>query len=188
VKLLKTLILLALLAASCASVKIPEKIAPEFKGVDAKVLPYYNEYLRLAKKQGIMFLMGASVGIKDINVGRVIGVCHYGAGWREVDLDRYFLEKSENTQKEALVFHELTHCLCTRIGHDYGPDKHYKESDDALGGAKEPIMCAAPKEETGYYSDGCPITIMYPEVLSKECMDQHYDDYVKEMFVNCNPW
>lgn len=174
--------------AACANMEIKPKLTPEFKGIDPKIKSYYDEYVQLAKIQNIVFLMNVTIGVKDIKSDKIIGVCHYGLGFREIDIDRKFWERAGELQREALVFHELTHCICSRHEHDYADGKIYPEADLNKFLVYATKMCVEPGSQKGYYDDGCPLSLMHPTVLDSTCMSLHYPEYIKEMFDRCLPW
>lgn len=158
------------------------KLAPEYKGVNPILTPFVNEFKEIAAKQGITFKNEVSVGFKRLN-GSTVGLTSYGPGnaWREIDIDPQYFDQISLTHRITLLRHELIHAYCDR-GHDFGPiGIKYPEYETWKDG-KEPIE--------GRYTDGsgCPLTIMYPAVLSDFCMTIHYNDYLTEMFLRCKPY
>lgn len=161
---------------SCATTKAKIKIVPEYKGIDERVQHYYDEYIFLAKQNGIVFHNPVTIGLKNLDGTDAIGLCHYGLGFREIDIDEHFWLKRESLEKQALIYHELTHCLCSREEHDYAKGKLYSET-----GSKR-------DDDKGYFDDGCPISIMTPNLAPAFCVSVHWTEYVKEMFDRCAPW
>jgi hypothetical protein len=170
---------------SCGSVNLG-KLRPEYEGVDPRVQPLVDEYKALAKMNGIRFYNKVSIGFKKINRGNTVGVCNYGSFFREIDVDIDFWLNSTNMSRLALVFHELSHCYCTRK-HDYGKDKNYPET--ALERLERALIWKVQGgEKPGYWDDGCPKSLMYPVIPDDECLMKHYQEYVLEMFDRCKPW
>lgn len=145
------------------------RLTPEYKDIDFEIAPYVNEYMDLAKTMGIEFKNKVTIGFKDINKGAIIGECHFGLALREIDIDKTWWKYATPTSRFTLIFHELAHCYCGRI-HDYGPGKEYVD------------------EWEGRLEDGCPQSIMYPKIISDECMESHYEDYIIEAFDRCKPY
>lgn len=174
-KILVKAILLIILLCSCCKPHI--KIRPEYKGVDPILGSLVDEYIDLANQNGIVFDNKVTIGFKDIGNGTIVGLCTFGGWFREIDIDKDYWNKTGSLSHLVLVWHELTHCYCSRI-HDYGEGKIYSNKEWIFGTRDAP----------GYYSDGCPITIMYPQVLDDTCTESHYSDYIKEMFDRCIPY
>lgn len=180
------LILLALLTlglvGSCSGIK--PKLRPEYSGVDTRLQPLVNEYLQLSAENNIHFKHKVSVGMKPIDDDKAVGVCNYGSYFREIDIDSDYWDAITPTTQKAILFHELTHCYCTRP-HDYGNGQEYKSKgllERVLG-----VFKSTP-ENTGFYPDQCPTSIMYPVVIPDRCMIAHEQEYIKEMFNHCRPW
>lgn len=99
----------------------------------------------------------------DLKEG-IAGVCHYfriGSGpirWGYVEIDREYWGVISEFQKINLIFHELGHCV---LGRDHVP----------FGNS---VMM-------------CPTSMMYDTVLSTQCMENNYQQYLQEMFPNF-PW
>jgi len=177
--ILLRLVFIGLLMYSCVSTKTVDRVkkAPEYVGVDPRVLRFVKEYKELAKVKGIYFQKEVTIGFKKINSETIVGETTYGSGWREIELDTNYWENSNDIEKYGLIFHELTHAYCGRL-HTYGDNIDYKESNEEHKSL-----------ETGYYKeDGCPLSILFPYVLKNSCIKTHYKDYFSEMFDNCKPY
>lgn len=166
------------------------KKAPEYKNIDPKLEELLKSYKEEATKRGIKFTKPLTMGFKDIDDGNVVGLCTYGDDWREIDVDKKFWKKSNALTRKTLIYHELTHCLCTR-GHDFGKDANYPE------GVMAKILNDIPQHfrfymlydpPPGYYDDGCPYSIMHPVVIDNQCMKDHKKEYAEEMWQRCKPW
>lgn len=176
---------LALFTSSCSTFYPEQKFSPIYQGVDARAQYLVDQWMELSKQRGLVFNTKITVGFKKIS-GSAIGICTYGSGWREIDLDIDFWNNSGSTQRLAVVFHELTHCYCTRK-HDYDNGTLYPETETArIAQARAWVINGG--ERPGRFEDGCPTSIMYPIVLDKDCAWQHYAYYVDEMFNRCEPF
>ncbi len=161
----------------CYTLKIDHpKKAPEFVGVASEVVPYVNEWLSLAKEKGLVFHHEITVGFKDIKEDKVIGQCNYGSYFREIDLNKAYWNKLSKMTKMILLFHELSHCYCNRR-HDFNDGEKYDESEDRKYSREE-----------GFFSDGCPISIMHPFIMEDDCAMSHYSEYVQEMLQRCKEY
>lgn len=181
---------IALTLVRCSSIG---KLTPEYKGVDPKVKDLVDEYKDLAKVQGITFKREVTVGFKDID-NDVIGICNYGENWREIDLDRSFWQQSSNITHLALLFHELDHCKCNRDhdyrGKDYPSPKEIDKQTRDYPSLKEINKQVGEVKlgDFGYYPDKCPKSMMYPYILDDNCTLAHFNDYIEELFENCEPY
>lgn len=105
---------------------------------------------------------GASVAAVPIAFSKleptIAGVCHYlkvGNGpieWGYIEIDQEYWKEISEKQKIDLIFHELGHCV---LGRDH---------------------------VTPNGVEWCPKSFMNPSVMSDYCLENHYDDYIKEMF------
>lgn len=171
--------------------KITEhRTAPKYSGIDKNALPLYKEFIDLASTNNVNFTEKITVGFTKINAGKIIGITWYGENFTEIDLDKKVWDNSSEISKKSLFFHELGHALCRR-NHNYGINKNYPEAssfgefvDNFLG--EWPFNILPP----GRYPDGCPISIMFPHILTDKCMETHEEEYVDEMFDKdlCDPF
>lgn len=168
-------IALLVVLVSCCTINLTHtsKRAPEYKGVDPKAAPYVDMWLELAKQHGLKFNHTATVGFKDINWGRAIGLTNYGPNFREIDLDTQYWSRATTTTKTILVWHESCHAYCDR-DHDYDKDRPYKKDEEPVG--------------PGYFKDRCPVSIMTPQITSDTCFNTHYKAYVEDMLSRCDEW
>lgn len=182
--LMVELLFLSLLSVSYRSNKndFPkEKTKPSYTGVDPAMRKYVNEYIELAHQHNINFTKTVTVGFTHLH-NNIIGLTTYQPTFREIDVDRVFWIISSNLSRKMLLFHELTHAYCTR-GHDWGFGIPY--TYQSMGWyIKDGRMLLAP----GYYSDGCPLSIMNPLLVNNTCAKRHYSDYINEMFQRCIPY
>lgn len=152
---------------------------PRYFSVDPQIKPFVQQYMQLAKERGIKFNHNVNIGFRSINRGQVAGQCHYGLFFREIDVDTKYWDYFSDISATALLYHELSHCYCGR-SHDYGQNKEY--GDDADKARKNP------KISDGFFVDGCPKSLMFPEIVSDSCFMIHYGEYVDEMFKDCEPY
>lgn len=184
----KLLCVITGLFVSCFSCStMPVKKHPDYKGVDKRAVQIVNEYLDLAKANGITFSNKVTVGYTAIEQEDVVGICNYGDKWREIDVDQSYWAGTSDARKHTLLFHELTHCYCTR-DHDWGDGKK-KYPQKAADRVKEALEWQKKGgDRPGYWDDGCPTSLMYPDVVDELCYWYHKDEYLKEMFNRCVPW
>lgn len=153
------------------------KWSPEYDGVDPRLQKYVDEYKKLAAIQGIKFKKNVTIGFKKINSDIVVGLCTYGNKWREIDIDINYWNSITSISKVVLMYHEASHCYCGRV-HDYDDNKLYPEAKDTRN----------MKQKSGMYDDSCPLSLLYPIVVSDDCFKTHYNNYIKEMFLRCKPF
>lgn len=177
-------VIITLFSFACGQPEIKKQ--PDYKGVDKRAQKIHDEFVGLAKKQGVKFDKPVTIGFMHIKRDDVAGQCTMSNKFREVDIDEGYWDHSTDIRKRVLLYHELGHCYCYR-SHDYGKDNNYPEDpakriSDAIDYY---LGLSLPK---GYYSDGCPFSIMYPSVIQDECYVFHYKEYVAEVFDRCIPW
>ena len=153
-----------------------------------------DEFKKLSAQKDIRFTKTVTIGFTKIYRKTVIGLCHYGTDFREIDLDSTYWKNSTWMSKISLLYHELSHCYCKR-DHDFGNGEKYVEpanfdvrkivnpTKPFYSGDFCPVELAA-----GFLEDGCAKSIMYPVLISDNCFIKHYDYYVKEMFNRCTPY
>lgn len=168
----------------------PRKTA-HYTGIDPKVFPIMVKYALLARKHDIAFRRDISVGFTDIGDGPTVGICFYGKNFREIEIDNKEWNTSSEITREQLLFHELTHCLCGRDHSFINKDGDLQEYpsvgfEEFLTNitTKWPFYLPLP----GRYVDGCPTSYMFPHVLHDQCVIRHKEEYLEEMFYECEPW
>ena len=80
------------------------------------------------------------------------GICS-GRGVIKINKELWF-DITSDAKKEALIFHELGHCL---LGRDHVDD---------------------------LFDDGCPISLMHPILISEYCYEKHKEDLQYELIRN----
>jgi len=112
-----------------------------------QVLKFEGYYKVSTKEIEIVF----TNSLDHIHVKNSIGVCFYGP--RRIELLKPFWDIASEKVREALVFHELGHCLLNL--------EHRNEN----------------------YADGCAKSFMRSETSNREeCYDKHYEEMVKELW------
>lgn len=164
---------------SCSTMNIGGRPLPIYKGVDPEAQKYEDAWLELANGKGIKFDKTVTIGFKDIGRNYVVGACNYGLWFREIDLDSKYWSYFSEIGKMVLVWHESTHCYCNRE-HDYSKNKEYGEDGDK---ARKDLS-----KSDGFYSDKCPKSIMFPEIVNDLCFEMHQGEYISEMFQRCEPY
>lgn len=71
---------------------------------------------------------------------------------RLIVIDKTHWKRLSYKVRQLLLYHELAHCLLNK------------------------------KHDERFRLDGCPLSIMYPTILSEYCAEEHYADYLLELF------
>lgn len=166
------------------------KTSPVHVGIDTEILAFEISYVGDAASHGIKFKKPVTMGFSEIKwkkgKGTVVGLCTYGKNFREIDIDpKYWAESSWET-KRTLIYHEMTHCLCGRY-HTW-KDGTYPEADSDMELMRDMGPKPFYKRPPGFLDDECAASIMYPYVLSDECIAKHWPYYDSEMFEGCKPY
>lgn len=136
------------------------------KGWPAEVDGYVRSFVTLGDQHGnpptpqsiqaltVEFLDEAHMPTSDD--GRIIGYCQGLQNGLEnhVSLDQEWWAESDDFQRQALVFHELGHCLMLMV--------HRGKWIPA---------------------ENRPSSLMYPFIVASQAYQDHYDDYNAELFV-----
>jgi hypothetical protein len=172
--------LMILVACTTITVISERRFIPKHRGVDPEIAVYLDDWLKIGRSYGFKFKNQVTAGFNDLSSDHgTVGMSHYGVGFREIDIDpKYWLWASE-LQRTALIWHEAGHSYCGRREHEYGKGKIYKVKGLGIND---------PDQKDGYFSDGCPKTVMFPVVVDDSCMVAHYQDYLQEMFKNCQEY
>lgn len=124
------------LISSCSS---PQPKARE-------LLPYIRTFERVTG----MSAWGVKVSFGELPPG-VVGLCHYEDSERSIEISTKYWPKLSEYSREALLLHELGHCVLNL------------EHSDKLR------------------SDNCPKSLMFPSLLPDECYLKHRPDYIREL-------
>jgi hypothetical protein len=171
----KPLILLMFLTtcASNKSFKNPTDMAP---GIDTAFNPYVDNFKRIVSPHyNKKAYKTMRMQFEDLE-GMTAGIC-----WKlpddngdvevSVQIDRKVWARASEGRRDALIMHELGHCLCN-LGH-----QHFE------GAYKEETFPFS--EKLGYLEDGCPVTVMHPNLMTGECFEAHKSLYEYELKLRC---
>lgn len=175
-KLVINIIVLAYLLVSCASIKKPIRIK-NTNPAGEEIVKYTKDFENIVKKA----IPKSQIDTVDIVMGDIegpaVGVCTYTFPRTRITLDRTYWKTASELDRESLMLHELTHCVCS-VGHVFftgtypeKPSKPMFSSDYLLN---------------GYLEDGCPSTIMYPYTLDEGCYKKHREHYRFEIRLQCH--
>lgn len=167
---------LGFLTCCCTIIVTDLSFVPKKSGIDPKAKPYVDKWMNLAKEKGLIFDHNVSVNFENIDKDSIVGICHYGLGFREITLDNKYWNTYSDTKKFMLVLHESGHCNCNRV-HGW-TENHIYEND---GGYLHP-------GKDGFFKDGCPITVMFPYNVEDFCYKAHYSEYIKDMLDKCKAY
>jgi hypothetical protein len=187
---LHTLVAFIVAVSQMRTHEYPTKDHPSFgpKIENRQLQIITGNFFKLSDRNNIHFDKNVTIGFSTITKERVIGLCSYRPGFREIDLDSTYWQNATWTTKVALVFHEMTHCYCGR-NHDFGNGTMYP--DGSLQFLLQHFLQRqpfTPLRPPGYLNDNCPQSIMHPIIMTDTCFQKHYSYYVHEMFVRCQPY
>jgi hypothetical protein len=106
----------------------------------------------------------------------IVGLCWYNENPRRIQLDAKSWKSYDYAKKEALILHELGHCVCN-LGH-----VHFMGIYDTKSKAPER---SEDRLNSGFLEDGCPTSLMHPIVLNSECYTKHRAHYRYELHLRC---
>jgi hypothetical protein len=192
---MKRLILLSFLFAlgSCVApsqhgdLKPKEKPEHSIEITDPEIKVISDSYFDISKRFNLGFSRKVSIGFTKIPKDNVIGLCTFGKDFREIDLDADFWNRASWPSKVALLYHEMTHCYCTRE-HDFDGGTMYPDGSLRYILDRFTRNMPSPLKPEGYLDDGCPKSIMHPIIVDNYCFNKHYGYYIEEMFNRCDPW
>lgn len=118
--------------------------------------PTFNEYIESFESYHKASVMDIPIGFSDLEP-KIAGVCYrtiYNGTMHPnyILIDRKYWPTMSEYQKTNLIFHELGHCALNR--------EHVTPDGVSL----------------------CPKSFMDPTIMSTDCLVQHFEDYIKEMF------
>lgn len=110
-------LLLAILIhnAACGEYK-PVRVA----GFEEEVNAFMVEATNRGKTYDISGLVIELVESPDANKPSIIGMCYFGS--RRIVIKQSYWEKVGPLEREALIFHELGHCIQEKQGHSSCPN------------------------------------------------------------------
>lgn len=172
------LLLFLLFFMACASIDYNAEMSKEFEKVDPEFSLYVQDFIGLTSPYyQEAALSGLSLGKKRLNSKSAIGICKIFTtnGGPEILVDKDFWAIANESEREALVLHELGHCLCgldhQHFEGSYGDESVPRKVSDRL--------------KKGYLEDGCPNSLMHPIVISPSCYSKHRDHYRFELRLRC---
>lgn len=180
---IKYFLALSLLFSCSVHKPSPDRDPPS--GVHPVLQQYLDDYLSLSGNPMVLKrAQDLHVGFKPLP-GNTVGLCRSWphTEYMEIEISPSFWRTTTPSRREALMFHEFTHCLCERDhNHAHGvytiEDKNYRFMESS--GFDTP--------EKGYFHDQCPTSIMHPALVNTICYQLHKDHYLMEMFQKClNP-
>jgi hypothetical protein len=173
------LLLLLMFLVACAALTKEKDLNQDFNGVHPDLAPYLADFLELVGPDyNDSALSGLSMAIKPLNEGDVVGLCKRFTvnGGAEILVDSTFWDLNTQEKKEVLIFHELGHCLCW-LGHEHF-EGDYSKGENAPKDKKA-------RHKKGFLEDGCPVTVMHPNVMPTSCYERHKEHYRWELRLRC---
>jgi len=174
------ILLLLLFFMACGTINMDAPLDKEFQGIPNEFEPYVQDFTELIDPYyNKNVLKSLSVGKKELRDGDAVGICKIYTldGGPEIILDSLFWQNSSPERREALMFHELGHCLCA-LDHAHFEGK-YSDKDHSSNHKQEDYA------ENGYLEDSCPVTVMHPTILNTECYVKHRLHYRNELRIRC---
>ena len=180
------LLITILLAYSCS--KLSYRLSPRHDDFSKEFISLKQEFIYESKgKITEKDFEGLTMGLIDYPKGStVVGTCWPMMYFTEIDISREDWKahptrvsgtRSRNSLwKKELVYHEFAHCLMSR---------NHSERTISSGfvGTMERIAFDigwwTPK---GRLKDGCPASLMNPNMVGPSCFGRHYDYYIAELF------
>ena len=159
----KLLLLLTILSlTACGGGQIRPTLSSESKvdkklQIDKALQKYVNGFISVGKKYDREIIIDSLIlhfvddlGKNKKTGNKTIGMCHYGDIPR-ISIAKNAFDNFDKWEREALLFHELGHCILGR-GH---------------------IM--------EQFADGTPKSIMYPILIKSDIYESRYNHYMREL-------
>ena len=131
-----------------------------FKVQDKHMVPYiekFTEEMDVEKddvdKFSVSFL---TLPVNEEKKTKILGICNPLTRSITIDPTFWYSMFEPKIRRTALIYHELTHCVCEQYVHD------------------DMIM-----------DDGCPTTIMNTKLPISKCLRKYWDEYVEELQERC---
>lgn len=155
--LLLTLIFLYILAG-CGEVTAKDMAWVEPNKFNFPSDPYFDVYKRSWEKDTGLSV-GSSIVFEDLGAGTTLALCRYfksNPQARAIFIDKNKWYTLTDAQKEVLIYHEIGHCDLQQFVH-----------------------------RNDWMIDGCPYTIMRPEIFTPweiiHCYTKHKKHYIREL-------
>lgn len=180
------LFLLTFYIAILMSILIPDlrdKVLRRFKGKDQDLKPYVDMVAKRLNIQNHPRLKALTLGFVSDRPedSDTIGQCFYarypGLG-PEIEIYYPTWAYRNETGREELILHEIGHCVCWIIHTWEGG--FYGTSKDEVPPSKTEDMEAA-----GYFTDGCPKSVIHPTVSGNYCFNKRKNYYYEEISRRC---
>jgi hypothetical protein len=148
--------------------------------IDPEFMDFVNDFVIRSEGQiGNAHVRKLSMQFANLE-GSTIGVCYWQRPWEpyiRVEIDRAYWHTEDVFHQWSLIFHELGHCLCNRE-HTLNPRSWVVQWLDSLN---------IRHQRHWTFPDGCPRSVMNPTDFSSECVAQHQEEYIREIFSGCQP-
>lgn len=171
---IKNCLILALLFSlnACASFYQPKtEVDPDFK-------EFITEFKHISSVNEATRYEDMSIVFSKENKGEVIGTCYENIFYKKVEISEDFWMHSNHIDKQALIYHELGHCVCNLKHSDVSNSENWLER----------IFYKVKNWILGYeenFEDGCPTSWMNSSLVPSECSYRHFEEYVQDMKNRC---
>ena len=162
---MKKIIAILLVLVSLSACATEPRFSKKHKDIDPEFQVYIDDFItfsdgKVTKKDFKGFSMGFHTYKKN---STVVGTCYYHLN--EVDISKKWWDSfyTSSWERFELVFHELGHCILKR-GHTEDLKK-----DGFLGWLETLGFRLGIFTTKEGLTDGCPASIMHPEVLDSWC-------------------
>lgn len=157
---------------ACASFHKEETV------VDPTFNDFVTEFKHISKKTDKRHYEDLSIVFSEKDMGDAIGTCYESIFYSKIEISKDFWTYSNYIDKQALIYHELGHCVCN-LGH----------TDISNSGAwyeriiyKIKYWMFGDEEK---FKDGCPISWMNSNIVSSDCSYRHFDEYIADIKNRC---
>jgi hypothetical protein len=161
--------------ANCATVRSTHE---DYPFAEPSVIKYVDSFVKDSKgsvhKRDLYM---TTIGFDDLSSLSAVGVCYPNPFGSEIYIDKDWWENNTDyLEREQLIYHEIGHCTLLKM--------HTKPTDAEgfFGWLERLTFRLGIKERSDMLSDGCPTSYMYPYLLEKSCINNHYDYYIDELF------
>lgn len=176
---MKLLIFLTIILTSCASGQLMS-VNPV---IDKRLQPYVDNFIKdsngLLTKNDLNFMKIRFIKFKKtLNRQRIVGWCK-PIFYKRIEIDQDYWNMSTHYEKEALVYHELGHCVL------YRQHTMVASNPSTIWGYIRKILISLhllPKPKDIYFDDQCPKSYMYPYTIKDPCIRKHRKEYINELF------
>ena len=128
---------------------------------------YFDQHVQITFRKNIA---------QEIIHPNAIAVCYPLTFPLKIQIDPEWWYRMGDYDHWSVLYHEIAHCGC-------GEDHPIEASQEWFFDFLHHLNVQA--SHAPWLPDGCPKTLMYPIVVGQECIYRHEDEYVKELFRNC---